>query len=69
MLAELDDLRARTGKLFDEASRPAKRLPRQVVNRNLPVIEVRIRHSLQVLENQVLDDPQVLAHRGRLTCS
>src|SRR5260370_1132176 len=61
-VAEVDDLR-HAPEMFDKASRAAERLARQIVDGNLPVVEIRVRNSAQVLENEVLDHAQILPDR------
>src|SRR5260370_3644814 len=61
-VAELDDLR-HAPEMFDKASHAAERLARQIVEGNLPVVEIRVRNSAQVLENEVLDHAQILPDR------
>jgi len=47
-----------------QASRAAERLPGQIVDGHLAVVQVGIRNVAQVLENEVLDDAQILTDRG-----
>src|SRR5262245_54294182 len=63
-VAELNDFRD-AAEVLDEARRAAERLPREVVNGNLAVVEIGVRNALQVLEDKILNDAEVLADRGR----
>src|SRR5258708_7547359 len=63
-IAELDDFRDAT-EMFDEASSAAKGLAREIVDRNLAIVEIGIGDSREVLEDEVLDDAEILADGGR----
>src|SRR5690349_14557446 len=62
-VAELDDF-GDAAVMFDEASGAAKGLPREVVDGNLPVVEIGIGNAGQILEDQILDDAEILADGG-----
>ena len=47
--------------MFDKAGGAAEGLPREVVNRNLAVVEIGVRNTRQVLEDEVLDNAEILA--------
>ena len=51
--------------MLDKASRAAEGLPRQVVDGDLAVIQIGVRDALQVLKDEVLNDAEILADRGR----
>src|SRR5258707_14718665 len=51
--------------MFQEVSGTAEGLARKVVDRNLAIVEIGIGDSRKILENEVLDDAEVLADRGR----
>src|SRR2546429_8577589 len=61
-VAELDDLR-HAAEVFNQAGRAPEGLSREVINRNLPVAEIRIRNSRQVLEDKVLNNTEILTNR------
>src|SRR5215472_7910983 len=63
-VAKLNDFRD-AAEMFDEACGAAKRLPREIVNGNLTVVEIGVRNARQVLENEILDDAEILAYGGR----
>src|SRR2546429_6734338 len=63
-VAELNDFRDAT-EMLDKASRAAEGLPRQVVDGDLAVIQIGVRDALQVLKDEVLNDAEILADRGR----
>src|SRR5205814_3446594 len=62
-VAELDDLR-HAAEVFNQAGRAAEGLSREVINGNLTVVEIGVGNSGQVLENKVLNNPEVLANCG-----
>ena len=51
--------------MLDQAGSAAEGLAREVVNGYLPIVQVRVRNSVQVLGDQVSHDGQVLAHSRR----
>src|SRR6516162_7493522 len=63
-VAELNDFRDAT-EMLDKTSRAAERLPRQVVNRDLAVVQIGVRDALQVLKDEVLNDAEILADSRR----
>ena len=64
VVAELDDLRD-AAEVLGEADGASERLPGQVVDRDLAVVEDGVGDVLQVLVDQLLDDRDVLSHRRR----
>jgi hypothetical protein len=60
-IAELDDLR-NAPEMFDKTRRAAERLPSEIVDGNLPVVEIGVRDSGKVLEDEVLNDAQIVAN-------
>ena len=62
-VAELDDLR-HAAEVFNQAGRAPEGLSREVINRNLAVVEIRVRNSRQVLEDKVLNNPEILTDCG-----
>src|SRR6202045_129133 len=63
-IAELDDLR-NTPEMFDKTRRAAKGLACEIVDGDLPVVKIRVRDSPEVLEDEVLNNAQILAHGRR----
>src|SRR5258708_7162001 len=63
-IAELDDFRD-AAEMFDQASSATKGLAREIVDRNLAIVEIGIGDSREVLEDEVLDDGEILADGGR----
>src|SRR5260370_3994181 len=63
-IAELDDFWD-AAEVFYEASGAAKGLAREVVDRNLTIVEIGIGNSGEVLEDEVLDDAEILTDGGR----
>src|SRR5690349_12668488 len=63
-IAELNDFR-NAAEVFDEASGAAEGLPSEVVDGDLPVVQIGIGDGRQILEDEVLDDTEVLADGGR----
>src|SRR6266704_1297448 len=58
-VAKLDDLR-NTPEMFDETSRAAEGLACQIVDGDLPVVQIGVGDSPEVLEDEVLNHAQVL---------
>jgi hypothetical protein len=50
--------------MFNEASGTAKGLTREVVDGNLAIVEIGIRNSGKVLEDEILNDAEILADGG-----
>src|SRR6266581_2282585 len=44
---------------------PPKRLAREVIDRDLPVVEIGVRYTPQVLKDEVLDYAQILPNSRR----
>src|SRR5580704_2447505 len=63
-VAELDDLR-NAAEMFDKTGRAAERLAGEIVDGDLPVVQIRVRDSPKVLEDEVLNDAQILADGRR----
>src|ERR1700739_2163092 len=62
-VTELNDLWY-AAEMFHQTSSAAERLPRQIVDGHLPVVEVGVRNVSQILKNEVLDNTQILTDRG-----
>src|SRR5258707_14513404 len=63
-VAELDDLR-NAPEMFDEAGGAAERLASEIVDGDLSVVQIRIRDSAEILEDEDLNHALILAYRGR----
>ena len=64
VVRELDDLR-HAAEVLGQADRSPEGLPRQVVDGHLAVVEHRVGNVLEVLVDELLDDREILPHRGR----
>src|SRR5215472_7696464 len=62
-VTELDDFRD-AAEMLNETGGAAERLPRQIVDGDLAVVEVGVGNAGEVLEDEVLNDAQVLADGG-----
>src|SRR5215831_16883258 len=63
-VAELNDFRNAT-EMLDKTGCSAKGLTSEIVDRNLPVVQIGIRDSAQILIDEILDHAQILADGRR----